>query len=101
MKDDFKIDDNFITDENVKSHFKYELIRMKIDPRLTDLIVYDLKTHNTDRARPHCISFHRLCKLADRYNRDLTQYEFDECKKDTITFDVDNRVSIDLDFCLK
>ena len=30
LKDNFKIVDNFITEENVKSHFKYEYIPKKI-----------------------------------------------------------------------
>ena len=101
LENDFQIDDNFIAEENIISHFKYEFIPMKIDSHLTDFIVFDLETHNTDRARPHCISFHRLSKLAGRYKRDLTPYEFDKCKKDTITFDVDTCVSNALDFCLK
>ena len=59
---------------------------------MTNFIVYDLETHNTDRARPYCISFHRLGKTAGRYNRDLTPYELEKCKKDAIVFDGDNCV---------
>ena len=44
----------------------------KIDSHLTNFIVYDLETHNTDRARPYVFCFYRLSKLAGRYNRDLT-----------------------------
>ena len=91
----------FITEENVNSHFKYEFTPKKIESHLTNFIVYDLETHNTDRARPYCISFYRLSKLAGRYNRDLTPNERDEGKKDTIVFDGDNCVEKALDFCLK
>ena len=101
LKNNFKIVDNYKTEENVNSHFKYEFIPKKIDSHLTNFIVYDLETHNTDRARPYCISFYRLSKLAGRYNRDLTPDEIEKCRKDTIAFDGDDCVSKALDFCLK
>ena len=62
LKDKFKIVDNFITEENVNSHFKYQFTRKKIDSHLTNFIVYDLETHNTDRATPYSIPFYRLSK---------------------------------------
>ena len=101
LKDNFNIVDNYITGENVNSHFKYEFIPKKIESHLTNFIVYDLETHNTDRARPYCISFYRLSKISGRYGRDQTREELDNCKKDTIVFDGDNCISNDLDFCLK
>ena len=75
MKDKFKIVDNFITEGNGNSHFKYEVIPKKFESHLTNFIVCDLETHNTDRARPYCFSIYRLSKLAGRYNSDLTPYE--------------------------
>ena len=93
--------DNFITEENVISHFKYEFIPKKIESHLTNFIVYDLETHNTDRARPNCISFYRLCKTAGRYNRELTRDEIDRCKKETIAFMGDDCIGNALDFCSK
>ena len=57
MKDNFKIVDNYISEENVNSHFKYEFIQKKIESHLTNLIVYDLETHITDRARPYVFCF--------------------------------------------
>ena len=83
LKDNLKIVDNFITEENVNSHFKYEFIPKKIESHLTNFVVYDLETHNTDRARPYCISFYRSSKLAGRYNRYLTPYQYEKCKNDT------------------
>ena len=59
LVDNFKIVNNYITEENVNSHFKYEFIPTKTESLLTNFIVYDLETHNTDRARPYCISFYR------------------------------------------
>ena len=44
--------DNYLTEENVNSRFKYEFIPQKIESHLTLFFVYDLETHNTDRARP-------------------------------------------------
>ena len=72
LKDNFKIVENFITKENVISHFKYEFTPNKIESLLKNFIVYDLETHNTDRASPYVLCFYRLTKLTGRYNRDLT-----------------------------
>ena len=101
LKDNFKIVDNFITEENVKSHFGYIYHPKKIQSHLTNFIIYDLETHNTGRARPYVFCFYRLSKLAVRYNRDLTHDEREKCKKDTIAIDGDNCVERALDFCLK
>ena len=68
LKDNFKIVDNFITKVNVNSHFKYEFIPTKTEHHLTNFIVYDLQTHNTDRARPYVFRFYRLRNLAGKYN---------------------------------
>ena len=57
LRDNFEIVDNYLTEENVNSHFKYEFLPKRIEPHLTNFNVYDLETHNTDRARPFCISF--------------------------------------------
>ena len=73
--------DIYITEGNLNSHFKYEFIPKKIDSHLTNFFVYDLETHNTDRTRPHCISFYGLSKIFGRYNRHLTPYEIDKWKK--------------------
>ena len=87
MKDNFKNIDNFITENNFTSYFKYEFIPKKIESHLTNIFVYDIETYNTDRARPYCISCYRISKLAGRYKQDLTPYEIDKCKQDTIVFD--------------
>ena len=101
LKDNFKIIVNFITEENVNSHFEYIYKPKKIASHLSNFIVYDLETHNTDRARPYVLCFYRLSKLAGRYNRDLTKDEIEKCKKDNIAFDGDNCVEKALDFCIK
>ena len=63
--------------------------------------MYDLETHNTNKARPYIMTFLRLSKLAGKYNRDLTTYEKEKCKKDTLGLDGDNFVNIASDCLLK
>ena len=101
LKDNFKIVDNFISNTNVNFLFEYIYKPKEIESHLTNFITYDLETHNTDRARTYVFCFYRLSKLTGRYNRDLTPYELDKCKKDTIAFDGDNCVEKALDFCPK
>ena len=86
LKDNFKTVDDFITEENVNSHFKYGFIPKKNESHLTKFIAYDLETHNTDKTRPYDMTLYRLGKLAGRYNRDLTTYEYDKGKNDTSVF---------------
>ena len=59
LKDNFKIIDNYITEENVKPLFEYMYKPKKIASHLTNFIAYDLETYNTDRTRPYCISFYQ------------------------------------------
>ena len=101
LDDNFKIVDNYLTDENVNSHFKYEFIPKKIESHLTNFIVYDPETHNTDRARPYNMTFYRLSKLAGRYERDPTFEELQKSINDTTAFAGDNCINNALDFCLK
>ena len=101
IKDNFKIVDNYITEENVNSHFKYEFIPKTIDSHLTNFIVYDLETYSSDRAKPYNMTFYRLSKMAGRYDRDPTQKELEKSKKDTIAFMGDDCIDNALDYCLK
>ena len=101
LKNNFKMIDNYIADENVNSHFKYEFTPKKIDSHLTNSIVYDLETHNTDRARPYNMTFYRLSKIAGRYQRDPTKEELKKSIDDTIAFAGDNCIDNALDYCLK
>ena len=93
LEENFKTVDNYITEENVNSHFKYEFIPKKIESHLTNFIVYDLETHNTDRARPYNMTFYRLSKIAGRYERDPTQEELKKSIDDTIAFAGDNCIN--------
>ena len=101
LKDNFEIVDNYITEENVNSHFKYEFIPKKIKSHLTNFIVYDLETYSTDRARPYNMTFYRLSKIAGRYERDPTPEELKKSIDDTIAFAGDNCINDALDYCLK
>ena len=100
LKDNFKIVDNYIKEENVISHFKYEFIPQKIESHLTNFIVYDLETHNTDRAKPYNMTFYRLSKIACRHERDTTQEELRKSINDTLSFVGDNCVGNALYFLL-
>ena len=75
LKDNIKKVDNYNFEKNLNSHFKYECVPKKKESHLTNFVLYDLQTHNTDRARPYNMKFYRISILAGRYNRDLTQYE--------------------------
>ena len=75
LKTNFKIVDNFLTEEIVNSHFKHEFIPKKIESQLIYFIVYDLETHSTDRARPFDMTFYRLSQIAGKWSRYLTPYK--------------------------
>ena len=101
LKDNFKIVDNYITEENVNAYFKYEFTPKKIESHLTNFIVYDLETHNTNRARPYNMTFYRLSKIAGRYSRDPTPEEVQKSINDTIAFSGDNCINNASDYLLK
>ena len=101
LKNNFKIVDNYITDENVNNFFKYEYIPKKIESHLTNFIVYDLETYSTNRARPYNITFYRLSKIAGRYNRDPTKEELKKSINDSIAFMGDDCINNALDYLKK
>ena len=101
LKDNFKIVDNCITEENVNSNFEYIYTTKKIEFHLTIFNVYDSETHNTYRARPYNMTFHRLSKLSGKHDRDLTPYEIEKYKKDTLVLDGDKCISNAFDFLSK
>ena len=85
LKDNFKLVDNYITEERVKHHFENIYTPKKIQSHLTNFITYDLETHIIDRARPYVFCY-RLSKLAGKYNRDLTPYQMENVKKILLLF---------------
>ena len=49
------------------------------------MIVYDIETCNTHRVVPYapyanCV--YRLSKMSAKYNRDITEREYEKCRKD-------------------
>ena len=92
LNDNFKLIDDYITEENVKSHFEYIHKPKDIESHLTSFIVYDFETLNTDRAKQYNTTFYRLSKIAGRYQRDPTVDELNKNKKDAIAFVGDNCV---------
>ena len=81
LKDNFKKFDNYITEENVKSHFEYIYKPKNIESHLTNFVVYDLETLNTDKAKPYDTTCYRLSKISGRYERDPTVDELKKVKK--------------------
>ena len=101
LKNNFKMIDTYISEENVTSHFKYEFIPKKIESHLSNFIVYDLETHNTNRARLYNMTVYRLSKIAGRYERDPTLEELQKSINDTIAFSGDDCINNALDYLLK
>ena len=62
------------------------------------MFVCELKTFLTQRAVLICVSLYRLSKIASKINRYLTNDEYQNCKKDTIAFDVTDCISKDVDW---
>ena len=63
LKTNFKMFDNYITEDNVYGPFEsiYSIYSpKKIESQLTIFIVYDLETHNKDKARPYNLSLYRF-----------------------------------------
>ena len=98
LKNKFKIVDKYITEENVNASFKYEFIPKKIESHLSNFIVYDLETHNTNRARPYNMTFYRISKIAGRYSRDPLPKELQKSIDDTIAFSGGNCINKALDY---
>ena len=101
LKSSLNLIETFIREEDVNSLFQYVIIPKKIEPQMTDFIVYDLETLNTDRTRPNIMTVNRLSKLAVKHNRDLAPCEIEKCQKDTLVFDGNNCNSNALDFFIK
>ena len=101
LKDNVNIIDNYKTEENGNSHFKFEFIPQKIESHLNNFIVYDVETNDTDRAKPYNMTFYRLSEIAGRYERDPTQEELQMSINEILSFVGDNCVGNALDYSLK
>ena len=86
LKDNFKVIDIVISDKHVKSFIKYEYKPKKVQSQLTNMVVFDIETFNTERAVPYAICIYRLSKLSGKYNRDISEKEYQKCSSDCIVF---------------
>ena len=50
------------------------------------MIVSDLETFNIDKVVPYALCIYRLSKNSGKYNRDITQREYEKCLIDCIGF---------------
>ena len=66
LKYNFKGVDNIISDKHVKSFIKYEYKPKKVQSQLTNMIVYDIETFNTDRSIPFANCIYRLSKISGK-----------------------------------
>ena len=65
------------------------------------MVVYDIETFNIDRADPYANCIYRLSKISGKYNRDITQREYEKCRKDCIVFKGTDSIKQMLDYVLQ
>ena len=65
------------------------------------MIVYDIEIFNTDKALPYANCIYRPRKISGKYNRDLTEQEYEKCRKDCIVFKRLDNINEMLDFVLQ
>ena len=58
----------------------------KVQSQLTNKIVYDLETFNTDKAVSYASCIYRLSNTSGKYNRDITRREIEKYRKGCIVF---------------
>ena len=73
----------------IKNKYKPKNVQFQ----LSNKIVYDLKIFNTDEAIPYAKCIYRTSKLSGKHNRDITQREYEKCRKDCIVFKGTDRIS--------
>ena len=101
LEPNFKVVDNVISDKHVKSFIKYEKKPKKVQSQLTNMIVYDIETFNTDRAFPYANCIYRLSKNSGKYNRDISKKEYQKCLYDCVVFTGLDNINEMLDYVLQ
>ena len=101
LKPNFKVVDNVISDKHVKSCINYEYKPEKVQSQLTNIIVYNLETFNIDKAVPYASCIYRLSKISGKYNQDMTQREYEKCRKDCVVFKGTDSINKFLDYVLR
>ena len=86
LKPNFKVVDNVISDKHVKGFIKYEYNPKKVKSPLTNIVIYDLETFNKIKAVPYCSCIYKLSKLSGKYNRDISEQEYQKCLNDCVVF---------------
>ena len=86
LKPNFKVVDNVISDKHVKGFIKYEYNRKKVKSPITNIVIYDLETFNKIKAVPYCSCIYKLSKLSGKYNRDMSEQEYQKCLNDCVVF---------------
>ena len=65
------------------------------------MVFLDIETFNTDRAVLHSVCVYKLSKISGECYRDITQKEYEKCRKDCIVFRVANCIHEMLDHVLE
>ena len=86
LKLNFRFVYNTISDKHVKSLVKYEYKPKKVQSPITNIVVNDLETFNKFRAVLYDNCIYKLSKTSGEYYRDITDREYDKCRKDCIVF---------------
>ena len=101
LKDNFRVVDNVISDKHVKSFIKYEYKPKKVQSQLTNMVVYDIETFNTDKCIPYANFIYRLSKISGKYYRDISEKEYQKSLNDCIVFKGLHNINKMLDYVLQ
>ena len=101
LEPNFKVVDNVISDKHVKSFFIYEYKPKKVQSQLSNMVVYDIETFNTDRAVPYANCIYRLRKHSGKYNRGIPKKAYQKCLNDCIVFKGLDNMNKMLDYILQ
>ena len=71
----FKVNDNVISDEHVKSFIKDENKPINVKCQLTNIVLYDIETFNTDKAISYANCIYGLSIISGNVIRDITDRE--------------------------
>ena len=101
LKDNLKLVDNVLSDEHVESFIIFEYKSKKVQSQLSNTVVHNLETFNTDKAVPYTNCIYRLGKISGKNNRDTIQRENEKCRRDCIVFKGTDSVNEILDYALQ
>ncbi len=102
LKNNFKVVDKVINDKLVKTFNKCEYKPKKVQTQLTKLIVFDLEIFNTDRMLSLCnLYIYGLRASSGRSNRDITQRQYEKCRKYCIVFEGRHSINEMLDHVIQ